>query len=115
MPLAHLIRIKLIELNKDSKKGRFLTLVLHQGLRVAGIFFKNLNNPMRDCIICKVYQEGRIISRRKLNEYLETLDLAPMYFCDIPGFYHKTGVIRSHPLSLRVYTKWKGSLGLPYI
>ena len=30
-----------------------------------------------------------IISRQNLNEYLETLHLAPTQFCDLPGFYRK--------------------------
>jgi hypothetical protein len=40
-------------------------------------------------------QEGRIISRQNLNEYLETLQLAPAQFCDPLGFYRKTGFLRS--------------------
>ena len=34
-------------------------------------------------------QERRIISRKNLNEHLETLHLAPMQFGDLPGFYRK--------------------------
>ena len=47
-------------------------------------------------------QEGRIISRLNLNEYLETLQLASMQFCDLPGFYRKTGFLRSHPVSFNL-------------
>ena len=35
-----------------------------------------------------------------LNEYLEPLHLAPTQFCELPGFFRKTGFVRSHPLSL---------------
>ena len=45
-------------------------------------------------------QEGRIISRQNLDEFLETIHLAPTEFCELPGFYSKTGFLRSHPLSL---------------
>ena len=31
------------------------------------------------------------IRRQNLNEYLETLHLAPTQFCDLHGFYRKTG------------------------
>ena len=44
--------------------------------------------------------EGRKISRQNLNEYLETLHLAPTQFCKLPGFCHKTGFLSNHPLSL---------------
>ena len=47
-------------------------------------------------------QEGRIISRKNLNEYLETLHLVPTQFCDLPGFYLQTGFLISHPLSLHL-------------
>ena len=50
---------------------------------------------------CRNTQEGRNITRQNLNDYLEILHLAPTQFCDIPGFYRKTGFLRSHPLSLR--------------
>ena len=39
-------------------------------------------------------QEGR----QNLNIFLETFHLAPTQFCEIPGFYRKTGFC--HPLSL---------------
>ena len=32
-----------------------------------------------------------------MNEYLETLHLALTQFCDLPGFYRKTGLLRNHP------------------
>ena len=34
-----------------------------------------------------------------MNEYLKTCQLVPTQFCDLPGFYRKTGFPRSHPLS----------------
>ena len=37
------------------------------------------------------------------NEYLETLRPAPTQFCDEPGFYLKTGFLRSHPFSYDKY------------
>ena len=36
---------------------------------------------------------GIIISRQNLNEYLETLHLAPTQFCDLTGFNRKTGFL----------------------
>ena len=41
-----------------------------------------------------------ITSRQNLNQYLETLHVALTQFCNLPGFYRKTGFLRSHPLSL---------------
>ena len=29
-----------------------------------------------------------------------TIHLAPTQYCDLPGFYRKTGFLRSHPLAL---------------
>ena len=46
------------------------------------------------------HQEGRIINRQNLNEYLETLQPPPTLFFILHGFYHKTGFLRMHPLSL---------------
>ena len=46
-----------------------------------------------------ILQEGRIISRINLNEYLEALHLAPTQFCDLSDLYRNTGFLRSHPLS----------------
>ena len=46
------------------------------------------------------YQKRRFINNNNLNDYLETLHLAPTKFCDLPDFYCKTEFLRSHPLSL---------------
>ena len=50
----------------------------------------------------KIIQEEKIISTQNLNEYLETLHLAPAQFCDLPGFYLKKGFLTSYPLSLHI-------------
>ena len=49
------------------------------------------------------FQEGRIISRQNLNEYIETIHLAPTQFCDLPGIYCKAGFLRCHPLILDIF------------
>ena len=40
---------------------------------------------------------------RSIDEYLETLHLALMQFCDLSGFYFKTELLKSNPLSLNGY------------
>ena len=45
-------------------------------------------------------EEGIIINIQNLNKYSDPLHLAPMQFCEQPGFYCKTGFLRSHALSL---------------
>ena len=36
-------------------------------------------------------QKGRIINRQNLKKYLQTLHTASTQFCDLPGFYCRTG------------------------
>ena len=43
-------------------------------------------------------QEGRSMSRLNLNENLNTLHLAPTQFLHLPGFYPKTGFLRTQIL-----------------
>ena len=40
------------------------------------------------------------IGKQNLNENLETHHLAPTLIYHLPGFYHKTGFLNTHPLSL---------------
>ena len=44
------------------------------------------------------FQKG--ISKQNLYENLETLHLASMLFNHLSGFYHGTGILNLHPLSL---------------
>ena len=45
-------------------------------------------------------QEGSSISRQDLNEYIESLHLAPALFSNLPGFCLKTGFLNPYPLYL---------------
>jgi hypothetical protein len=55
---------------------------------------------------CKWYrlihkiQEGSSIRRQNLNEWIESLHLAPALFSHLPGFYLKTGFLNPYSLSL---------------
>ena len=62
--------------------------------------------------ICEAIFRGRThpyflfgTSYQNLNEYLETLHLALTQFCDLPGFYRKTGFLRNHTYFVLKYQR----------
>ena len=57
-------------------------------------------------VLSSFTQEGRFISRQNLNEYLRTLHLAPMQFCD---FYRKTGFLKSDPFYIYQFYSFRFS------
>ena len=45
-------------------------------------------------------QKESSANRHNLNKNLETLDLTPLQFYHLPGFYPKAGFLRNYTLSL---------------
>ena len=65
------------------------------------------NSTQCNCSLITKIQEGRSIRSQKSKEYLEALHLAATQFCDLPGFYRKTGFLRSYLLGKMHFYKYE--------